>query len=561
MALALALLTTANATLAQAPAVPPGRVLQDLERSLPIRPTPSGESVQIESSDSGTSLTANDQRLDVGAYRITGNSVFDQRTLQHVVAGRTGQMSLAELNAVADALTAYYRTHGYPLARAYLPRQQIEKGVVTIAVLEGRYDRIDTHNSSRISDQRVARTLHSALCRGEETCKDSLISRDALERGLLLLNDTPGAQAAARLSPGSAVGSSTLAVDANAEPLAGGALQFDNAGSYYTGVARAIGTLWINSPARLGDQLTVQGVASDIHGNLYYGALGYDVPLGYSGLRLGGRGAYMRYDLGDRYRSLNAHGRVGSTDASLSFPFIRTRAANLAASVAYGERRFHDFADAIDTQTERHIRGRSELALSGDFRDELLGAPALNTASAIYTMGKVRLDATLAAVDALSARTAGSYDKWGLSYSRLQQIAGRTSFYVRVAAQGTAANLDSYEKFALGGPDSVRAYPSGDTLADQAVLYTAELRQGFGVAWTPALEGVLFYDRARGDLNSSPWSSAPNRVTLSGVGVGLNCALTNRMTLRSMIALRGDRPATAAPDRSYQYGLSLNTAF
>jgi hemolysin activation/secretion protein len=553
-------MSAASSVLAQTPA--PGGILRDLERSLPTQPITAPDGAKIDIPDApALSAASGNSRVTVRSYRITGNTAFEESALQALIASRVGELSLAELSSAANELTAHYRAHGYPLARAYLPQQEIQDGVITIAVLEGRYDQIATRSSARLSDQRVARTLQSAMCKAGEHCEGALVDRKPLERGLMLLNDTPGAQAAARLSPGIAVGTSTLSVEADADRLASGAVQLDNSGNYYSGVVRAIGTLWINSPAHIGDQITAQAVASAIHGDLYYGSLGYGVPLGYSGMRFSLRGSYLNYELGDRYSSLDAHGTVKSGDAGLFYPFIRSRAANLSGSVTFGERRFNDSADAIDTDDERRIKGRTDFGLNGDFRDELFGVPALNTASFVYTTGKLHLDRVLAAVDDLSARSAGRYNKWGVSYSRLQAIAGRASVYLRAAAQGTSHNLDSYEKFALGGPDSVRAYPPGETLADEAALYTVELRQGFPVTWARSLEGTLFYDRARGDLNSDPWAATPNRATLSGVGAGLNCALTDRMTLRSSIAFRGNRRATAAPDSSYQYTLSLNTVF
>ena len=559
---ALALTLAASVTFAQTSTPAPGGILNELERSLPTQPltTPDGAEVEIPDAPVLDTPTS-DTRVSVRSYRIVGSTAVSHDQLLALVASRTGDLSLAELNTVADAVTDYYRSHGFPLARAYLPRQEIQNGLVTIAVLEGRYDQIDTQNTSRVSNSRAARTLQSAMCKAGEKCEGALIDRRPLERGLMLLNDTPGAQAAARLSPGTGVGTSTLNVEASADPLVSGSLQVDNNGNYYSGVARGIGTLWINSPTGIGDQITAQGVASAVHGNLYYGALGYGVPLGYSGLRLGVRGSYLNYELGDRYESLEAHGTVKSVDASLFYPFVRNRSANLYGSVTYGDRRFHDELDAIGAESERRIEGRAELGLNGDFRDELFGTAAINTASVVFTTGDLSLDPVLSFVDALSTRASGSYDKWGASYSRLQAIASRTSVYLRVAAQGTSKNLDSYEKFALGGPDSVRAYPAGDTLVDEALLYSVEVRQSFGVAWARTLEASVFYDHARGDLNASPWAPTSNRATLSGVGLGLNCALNDGIALRSSVAFRGNRHATAAPDSSYQYSLSLSKAF
>jgi hemolysin activation/secretion protein len=560
--LSLILISTASAGLAQTAVPSPGGILNDLERRLPTQPVtaPDGARIEIPAAPA-LNEASSDALVTVRSYRITGNTAYDERTLQAVIGDRKGELSLAQLNGIADELTAYYRASGYPLARAYLPQQEIQDGVITIAVLEGRYDQIVTENSARVSNRRAARTVQSAMCEDGEHCEGSLVDRRPLERGLMLLNDTPGAQAAARLSPGATVGTSTLAVDAVPDRLTAGALSLDNNGNYYSGAARAIGTLWINSPARIGDQITAQAVATAVHGDMYYASLGYGLPVGYSGMRFSLRGSYLNYDLGDRYSSLDAHGTVKSGDAGLFYPFIRSRAANLAGSLTFGERRFHDSADAIGTDNERRIESRTDLGLNGDIRDELFGAPALNTASVVYTKGELGLDAELALVDALSTRSIGYYDKWGLSFSRLQALAGRTSLYFRVAAQGTSDNLDSYEKFALGGPDSVRAYPAGETLADKAVLYSVELRQGFTAAWARHLEGALFYDRARGDLNADPWAATPNKATLSGVGIGLNCSFNERMSIRSSVAFRGNRRATAAPDSSYQFSLSLNAAF
>lgn len=556
------LLLAASPAWAQAPAQP-GQVLQDVERSLPSHPVTSPDGVKIEIPEAPElSPPASAERVAVRSYRFQGNTAFGQETLQALLAGRTGELSFAQLNAAASELTAYYRAHGYPLARAYLPQQEIRDGVVTIAILEGRYDRVVVHNGSRLSDERVSRTLDRPLCGSGDGCGGALIERAPLERALLLLSDLPGVQAAARLSPGSAIGTSTLDADVSADRSVSGLAQVDNTGSYYSGVVRAQGSLWVNNPAGIGDQLTVQAVGTTEHGQLHYGALGYGVPLGYDGLRMGLRGSYLDYQLGSRYRSLGAHGTVSSADAWLTYPFIRTRGANLSGNLGYGERRFHDSMDAAGSATDRRIKDRVEAALSADLRDDVFPLPGFNTASVSYTTGELRLDGLSAAQDATTARTDGHYAKWGVAYARLQPVAERTGVYVRAAAQLATKNLDSYEKFSLGGPDSVRAYPTGEAASDKAALYSVELRHRFAATAGSALEGVLFYDWAQGRVNASPWQAqAGNRVTLHGGGVGANVPLAEHVTLHSALAWRGDRPMTAAPDRHCNFALSLSAAF
>lgn len=538
-----------------------GDVLRNIERSAPSAPINSSGGTKIDIPETPALDTMpQDAHVRVKGYRITGNTVFDDGTLLPLIADRTGNLSLDELRKAADRVAAYYRSQGYLLTLAYLPQQEIGQGIITIAVLEGRYDQIGIDSSARLDEQRVRRILTGAICQADD-CSGALIQRQALERGLLLLNDTAGAHGVAQLAPGRRIGTSRLDVKVDADPLATGSVQLDNLGSYYSGMMRAIGTLQLNSPGGFGDQLNVQGVATTRHGDMQYGMLDYGLPVGYSGLRVDVRGSYVQYALGGHYAALKANGTVRSGDVAFSYPLIRTLSGNLRADASYGVRRFHDATDALQTHAERRLKDRVELGFSGDWRSAVFGSPALTTLSVLYTRGKLELESDDAlAADASTARSAGNYDKWMLNYT-LQLSYGRPSLYLRVSAQQTGNNLDSYEKFALGGPYSVRAYPSGDTLADKAALASAEWRQPLPAVWGRALEGIVFYDYAHGTLDATPWTNGANHVTLSGFGAGLNYRVTDRVLFTGTLAFRGDRKMTAAPDRPCQLNVSLSTAF
>ncbi|WP_318531837.1 POTRA domain-containing protein, partial [Pseudomonas huaxiensis] len=73
-------------------------------------------------------------------------------------------VSLGELQAGANRITRLYRERGYPLARAYIPAQEIDGGVVQIAVMEGRFGEVGLNNTSRVAD--AALTPLAALKRG-----------------------------------------------------------------------------------------------------------------------------------------------------------------------------------------------------------------------------------------------------------------------------------------------------------------------------------------------------------------------------------------------------------
>jgi hemolysin activation/secretion protein len=538
-----------------------GEALRNIERSLPASPVNSANGARIEIPETpALGLHQHDAHVRVKAYRITGNTVFGDSTLLPLVAARTGDLTLDELQGIADAVTTYYRSRGYLLALAYLPEQEIEQGIITIAVLEGRYDRIGVDGHARLSGQHAQRILAQAVCEAGD-CAGALIRRQPLERGLLLLNDMPGTHAVAQLAPGQRIGTSRLDVHVDGDPLATGSVQLDNLGGHDSGALRAIGTAQLNSPAGIGDQLTVQAVAAAHRGDMRYGMLAYGLPVGASGMRVDVRGSHLRYELGGRYAALNANGTVSSRDIALSYPFIRGLSANLHGDVTYGMRSFRDDVAGLAQPAERRLRNRVELGLGGDWRDAAFGAQALTTLAVLYTRGTLELrDPDTQTADAATARAAGGYDKWTVNYA-LQLAYEHSSVNLRMTAQGTGDNLDSYEKFALGGPYSVRAYPSGDTLADKAALVSVEWRHALPAAWGRHVEGMVFYDRARGSLDTHARTGDGNVVTLDGVGVGVNVQVTGRTVVTSTLAFRGDRKMTAAPDRACQFNVALNAAF
>ena len=75
------------------------------------------------------------------------------------------ELSLDDLQRVADVITRHYRDRGYFVARAYIPAQDIRDGMVEITVLEGRVDRVSVKpiGDTRLREQVVQSALQKAL--------------------------------------------------------------------------------------------------------------------------------------------------------------------------------------------------------------------------------------------------------------------------------------------------------------------------------------------------------------------------------------------------------------
>ena len=182
--------------------------------------------------------------------------------------------------------------------------------------------------------------------------------------------------------------------------------------------------------------------------------------------------------------------------------------------------------------------------------------------SITWTHGKLDLQSADAlAADAVTARAAGSYDKFGLSFTQGQSLTDSTFLYTTLTAQAAQRNLDVSEKFQLGGANGVRAYPEGEAHGDQGYLMTFELRQTLPRLWDaqPGLIQVLaFVDTGTILANKTPWASGENRRTLSGAGIGLNWGDERSFIAKASLAHRiGNQKATSAPDSATRFWLQV----
>ena len=76
----------------------------------------------------------------VRSIRISGQTQFDSATLQALVADAAGQsLTLPQLGEVVARITNYYHRHGYALAQAIIPAQEIQDGVALVEVIEARH--------------------------------------------------------------------------------------------------------------------------------------------------------------------------------------------------------------------------------------------------------------------------------------------------------------------------------------------------------------------------------------------------------------------------------------
>ena len=227
-AAAAALLLAAPALHAQT-APDAGKLLRDAERApaatLPAAPPAPGAAQRAPESEPGP-------RVQVSAFKLIGVSLLPEAELQARLAPFIAQpSSLADLRRAADTVAAAYRERGF-LVRAYLAEQELQGGVVTITVLEGRLAAL------RIERPSPGRHIGDAQVRETMTARQKIggpVRAGDIERAIGLLNALPGVSASSLLEPGDQPGESRLVVAVKDEPAVSGQVLIDNAGAKASG--------------------------------------------------------------------------------------------------------------------------------------------------------------------------------------------------------------------------------------------------------------------------------------------------------------------------------------
>ena len=526
-----------------------GQLSQPLIKQPDLNPSRPVELLRMPTPTKNATDAASDIRILVNKVSVSGNTVIASTTLEAMVADLVGgQHNFAEISAAVDRITIWYREHGYLVARAYLPAQDLQGGKLEIMVLEGLLGEQLVNNQSRINDVSAKHHL-------ENIAPGVPLKSEAVDRAVLLLSDTPGVGGArASLRPGASVGTSDLIFELSPGQVYSANVELDNYGSHYTGENRLGGAFAINSPFKVGDQLTVRALTSDQ--KMTYTRIAYQLPISGNGLKLGAAYSDMNYTLGREYADLNAHGKANSASVYLSYPFVRSQSVNAYGTLSLEQK------DTKDTQIEAVDKKVKLLnvAFSGSRQDAIFGG-GLNGFGASIVFGHLALDAVTLAQDAASANANGSFNKINININRLQHVSEKNVLYVAASGQLASKNLNSTEKFYLGGSDGIRAYPQGEGGGDVGLMVNAELRHIFG----EKLQALLFFDAGTVTVNKDAYiTDAANTRNIAGAGFGLNASF-KALQFKSAVAWRlHGGPALSEPiseDSNPRLWVQLSSTF
>jgi hemolysin activation/secretion protein len=484
-------------------------------------------------------VPVNGESFYVSHFVVYGNNeLLDEELTELLAPYSHRELTARGIHEAAEALRMAYRARGLFVAEVYIPPQAVVDGIVTLHVYEGVLEKSGVELANRgkhVRDSVIEAILEENLATGET------IRRDEFERAILLVDDLPGVTSHSILYPATEPGEARFLLQAEDTPAVTGNVDFDNFGSYYTGEERLGATVYLNSPTRRGDQVTVRAVTSGSDSNYLF--LDYSVPVTGSGLRVGANADYLDYELGKEYRSLEYGGDAASARLFVSYPFLRSRHSNLNGRVEYAYLTLKDKDDSGELLAKRRLNTVTA-GVDGD-HDADAWANGITYFSAGVTAGSVdvRGGEAFKDFDRENLGIDGGFARLNAEVSRLQHITGNWSTYAGLAGQWASGNLDSSQKFYIGGPFSVPGYPTGEASGDHGANLHLDLRRDFlNTPWGGDFQASLFYTTGWARLFADTWEGwkgdnpiIKNDITLSTWGLSLSQTWASGLIVRASV--------------------------
>jgi hemolysin activation/secretion protein len=412
------------------------------------------------------------RKIFIKSYSISGNTQINTKKLQSILKPYEAKnLSFKEIQEIVSLITKTYKDEGYFVARAYIPTQnlQAQDGVLKIAIIEGNYGEFKLENSSLVKDSILQDKL-------DVTKTKEVIAIKDLQRALLLINDTPGVKVSStKIAAGEELGSSDFIIGTQTTQPYNGYIVGDNYGSKYTGKHRVMAGVDINSPFKIGDKISLSALSSEDMG-LLNGRVGYGFPIYENGLR--GELSYSKttYELGDKYKSLDALGNADSFVALFTYPIIRSNSENLNT---YLRTSYNKMKDEIRT-TLSNIKKNTVVSKVGiDYLKNHLIFNKYSQTKIDTSLSFGRLEfknAVDKSDDKKGANTNGNFSKINIDLENNTMLTDTINWKNKLQLQYALRdkNLDGSEDLSVGGVNGVKLYPSGEESAENGYIYTTE---------------------------------------------------------------------------------------
>lgn len=517
-------ITVAFAFASQAQTVPNTARPETIERQQRIempRPDVGGAPV-ITTPDEGKKHTQGGASFMLKGIKLEGATVYDDAELRSVYGDKLNtKVTLGELNEIADAVTSYYRNHGYILSRAVVPPQKANNGIITLRIIEGFVN--DVRLQGDVGKERTG--LLQAYA--DKIKAEKPLNAEKLERYLLLMEDLPGVEARAVLQPAAKTpGASDVVVTISRKPVEFSA-SVDNRGSRYLGPIQGSAGLFLNNMLGM-DELTQLRVTNSFlyPKELAFGEIRHIQNIGHEGTTLTLVANKTLTQPGDSLKSLDIKGESGVLSVGANHPIIRSRRTNWFVNGDFTARDVE-----VDTLGTSLYKDKTRVLRLGTAYDMVDRFSAIDKAEVSVYQG-FNWGTERGANNRSRANGETDFTKGTARLTRIQPLFGAFSLFTAATGQYSVDPLVASEEFTLGGSEFGSAHDSAEISGDSGVAGRAELQynQANVNKYIDQYQVYAFYDVGKVWNIDSIAGSEKGSEALSSTGLGLRFNMLESIT-------------------------------
>lgn len=420
-------------------------------------------------------------------------------------------ITLGQIEAIADKITKFYRERGFILAKAYIPKQEVRDGIVTLTLLLGILGSVEVNNN----DMYDVSTLKSVF--GDDLTMP--VTSAKVEENLYLINDFPGVAVNGFFEQGYQVGDTKLNINVKNEERYQSNVRVDNHGTKGTGQHRLYLDFQVNNPLGIADLLNVSVLTASSPSNTQFYRVFYQTKLFKPRWKFiaGISENQFVVDKSDLGTAQDLSGTVNIQDVAVRYDIKRSRKNNSKIELKLENIESDLLIGTFSSGLNEKISSQS-LTYSFDFlneKDRRLHQGNFKIASAqIKTPVSDGQD---------SEYQAYSADYTLLSFIKVPFTDSNSRLILRSAIQYTGKKISSINRSALAGPTRVRAYSSDVFSGDDSLFVSADWvfnAPDFFGGFKDMIKPFVFIDSAYGKQYSVDSAIADVTSNLTDIGFG-----------------------------------------
>ena len=517
-----------------------------------IKPNPKAEA----RNDAPEIADAEKITFKIEKIQFEGLSKFLPDELENIYRPKLGQViSLKELEQIADRIQKFYADEGYVLTRVIIPEQDVNKGIVTLKIIEGYFSEII------IDGPLSAEPIVQAAAHEIKAMKP--INMKKLERILLLLNDRPGLNVAGivdKPKQDDAEGALLLILKKENDKRLSGSIGFSNDYSEFTGPWQMQAGLNITHPYWNYSSTNLNLATDPRFDEIVSANFAHTIPLrGISGLNFILSGSLGKTEPGESLKPLKVNGDSETLEAKISYPIIRQREEALYLETSFD---INNSITKLDKDEFINDRVRSiRLGSFYRFYDKYHGE---NDASVKLSQGIGLLGASSKGDDKLS-RDFGdpNYTKIEASHTRTHALPKNMAVQTKISGQYSNDALLASEEFGFGGSEFGRGYDPSELSGDKGIAASIELQKTIPFSQQKIITQSYAFMDAGKVWNIDSGDTQHESAVSAGFGVraqvnddiGLNFRISKPLT-RNM-----DNPPPYTDDDGLRINFSIRKSF